>query len=198
VYTNDSASIPKSKTYTSTSLRLNRKFLINKYLTYYFSSQTYCPRKVSSRYFKQLSSLLIAKFDSLNSHLQKDLQSSRRQTKTYIKFSFKCRTIYLGFYFQCDHAASTFDCNTPAPCVMSGNRWRCPHHKKNILPIPPPPKSPAALPSPPCKSMKPRCSRAGTETVTLSAMGAERLTPGAPRFFAYGFRPDAPALAIVR
>src|SRR5262249_45847084 len=37
--------------------------------------------------------------------------------------------------------------------------------------------------SPPFKSMKPRCSRAGTETVTLSAIGAERLTR-APTFFA--------------
>src|SRR5262249_2346788 len=49
------------------------------------------------------------------------------------------------------------------------------------------PMPPKRRPSPPVKSRKPRCSRAGTDTVTLSLMGVERLT-GAPFFARRVFR----------
>src|SRR5262249_13545626 len=120
VYTNDSITPFPAKNYFSTSRIPNRKFLIKKFLTFFFVAHPFYPKKVSSRYFDRLSRLLQDKFFAISNRLNKPSPTSYRHTKTYIKFLFRRRTVYLGFYLGCNES-----CSLPAARVLSANRWRC-------------------------------------------------------------------------
>ncbi|CAB4421712.1 unnamed protein product [Rhizophagus irregularis] len=52
---------------------------------------------------------------------------SNRETSTFIKFSYKHTSFYLGFYVPCSF------CHSPCAVVMSDNRCACPIHKHDVI-----------------------------------------------------------------
>src|SRR5262249_17399143 len=132
-YTNNSTSNFPVKQYSSTNRRPNLKFLVKKYLSYFFATQTYCPRKVAARYFNRLACLLLDKYEAI-SHRIANSKFSIRQTTTFIRFAFQKQGTYLGFYLRCNNSDDS-GCTLPSPCVFSANRWRCPLPRCDILPF---------------------------------------------------------------
>ena len=128
VYTNsDNLLIHSTYTFKSTSTYCNRKFLISKFLTLFFKSQSYIPRHVSKRYFCRLRQLLLTQFGAITARINKP-SSSRRRTKVYIRFSYKKDITYFGFYLPCTHDLSSGPCNLPVSHCMSRVPQRCPLH----------------------------------------------------------------------
>ena len=83
----------------------NDRFLISKFLTYFFKNQRVIPSKKRNYYFDRVRQLLITQRKSIINRL-KSKKSTNRKTKTFIKFSYKHTTFYFGFYEKCH-------CNLP-------------------------------------------------------------------------------------
>ena len=107
----------------------NDRFLISKFLTYFFRSQNVIPSSKRNYYFNRIRQLLLIQRKALDSHLNSK-QWNDRKTKTFIKFSYKHTTFYLGFYEMCP-------CKRPAAVVQSNGRIGCHMHQREIITKPP-------------------------------------------------------------
>ncbi len=107
----------------------NDRFLISKFLTYFFRSQNVIPSSKRNYYFNRIRQLLIIQRKALDSRLNSKHWNDRK-TKTFIKFSYKHTTFYLGFYEMCP-------CKRPAAVVQSNGRIGCHMHQREIITKPP-------------------------------------------------------------
>src|SRR3990170_8266270 len=122
--------------FSSTSRIPNTKCLISKYLSAWFLRQAYIPKRIRHKYFVRLRTLLLQQWTAITNK-QSSLKSNNRETKTFIKFSYKHTTTYLGFYVPCH-------CSQPCDVVFSQQRYRCHLHRKELIITPsPPPSSPS-------------------------------------------------------
>ena len=109
--------------FRSASLRPNTRYVISHFLTLFFKTQQTVPNRVRNRTFNRLRILLINQWNALQARLKKDNQSNR-STKSFIRFSYKTTTYYLGFYMPCSR------CQLPAAQVLSRQRSKCHIHDK--------------------------------------------------------------------
>ena len=107
----------------------NDRFLISKFLTYFFRNQNVIPSRKRNYYFNRIRQLLIIQRKALDNRLNSK-QWNDRKTKTFIKFSYKHTTFYLGFYEMCP-------CKRPAAVVQSNGRIGCHMHQREIITKPP-------------------------------------------------------------
>ena len=137
VYTNHKQ-LRKASPYTfdSTSHIPNAKCLISKFLSAWFLNQQAIPNRVRHKYFNRIRSLLLDQWTALSRRLQLR-NNNNRETKTYIKFSYKHTTFYLGFYIQCQHHSNP--CDLPCAFVLSNNRCGCHLHEASLIVTPAPP-----------------------------------------------------------
>ena len=101
----------------------NQKYVISQYLTAFFKHQKAIPSAKRNRYFRRIQQLLIDKWKAINERLDSNIKNNR-QTKTFIRFNYKHKTFYLGFYIGC------CECETPVAVVKSRERKECHEHWK--------------------------------------------------------------------
>ena len=87
------------------------------------------PSKKRNYYFNRIRQLLIIQRKALDNRLNSK-QWNDRKTKTFIKFSYKHTTFYLGFYEKCP-------CGRPAAVVQSNGRIGCHMHQRELITKPP-------------------------------------------------------------
>jgi hypothetical protein len=75
-------------------------------------------KKIFSKYFNRIRKLLLEKYYSIKNRLFQTANNNR-ETKTFIKFSYKSTTWYLGFHVSCEN------CSTSCAVVMSRYRKFC-------------------------------------------------------------------------
>jgi hypothetical protein len=143
IYTNRKNRVSHQMKHISTSVTPNVKYVISKFLMAFFTTHRHIiPKATFHRVFPRLQSLLLTKYESIYNRYSSTKNSNKR-TKTFIKFSWKKRITYLGFYLACDS-----NCNLPAAYVMSRDRWRCGAHEASLYP---PPRLPvSSCPTPDC------------------------------------------------
>ena len=107
----------------------NDKFLISKFLTYFFRSQNIILSAKQNYYFNRIRQLLIIQRKALDNRLNSK-QWNDRKTKTFIKFSYKHTTFYLGFFEMCS-------CQNSAAVVQSNGKIGCHMHQRELLTKPP-------------------------------------------------------------
>src|SRR5436190_21934683 len=76
------------------------------------------------KHFNRLHQLLLDKYLNTSNRIRSRTKNNRH-TKTFIKFSVKKCTFYLGPYYGCH-------CSVPSPYVMSCNRFCCATHNHEI------------------------------------------------------------------
>src|SRR5688572_27359744 len=103
----------------------NDRFLISNFLTYWFRTQKVIPSKKRNYYFNRIRQLLVTQKRAIDNR-KKGITLRNRNTKTFIKFSYKHTTFYLGFYEGCH-------CGLPAATVQSNDHFRCHVHGKEII-----------------------------------------------------------------
>jgi hypothetical protein len=101
------------------------KFRITKFLIIAFAALP-VPIKVRNKYYCRIRDLLVIQYKSIINR-QKSLVSNNKETHTYIKFSYKHSTWYLGFWVPC------YKCSNPCAVVLSCNRKGCVQHKHELL-----------------------------------------------------------------
>jgi hypothetical protein len=109
----------------------NDRFLISKFLTYFFRSQNVIPSGKRNYYYNRIRQLFIIQRKALDNRLNSK-QWNDRKTKTFIKFSYKHTTFYLGFYEMC-----RCDNKFPAAVVQSNGRIGCHMHQREQITKPP-------------------------------------------------------------
>ncbi len=112
IYTNNASMKNTHKLHKSTCITPNTKYIIGKYLEHFFTNQTYIPRSMSSRYFDCLRNLLCEKLNAIRKRLE-SLNPGNRLSTTYLRFSYKKHTTYLGFYLPCRH-----EINNNKTCIL--------------------------------------------------------------------------------
>jgi len=99
--------LPK-ETFVSRSRVPNLKFCISKFLTMFFKHQTFIPNGIRNKYYNRLRSLLINQYNAITHRLASFRSNNDNKTKTFIKFSYRHTTVYLGFHQPC----TTCSCST--------------------------------------------------------------------------------------
>ncbi|CAB4409648.1 unnamed protein product [Rhizophagus irregularis] len=126
---------------------LNQKFILSKFLTFFFHRQSSVPSRVRRKYFARLRQLLLMQRVTSLARWSSSLPNNKH-TCTFIQFRYRQSCFYLGLYFGCSF------CKTPAAYVMSRFRHACHIHDKKLIQTPsPPPCSPFILP---CKRVSKR------------------------------------------
>ncbi|CAB5188598.1 unnamed protein product [Rhizophagus irregularis] len=126
--------------FTSDRPSPNLKFILSKFLTFFFYRQNRIPSRAQRKYFNRLRQLLLTQRVTSLAHWSSSHRNNRR-TRTFIQFRYHQSCFYLGLYFGCPF------CKTPAAYVMSQFRHACHiHDKKLVHTPPPPPSSPFTLP----------------------------------------------------
>ena len=126
-------------TFDSTSRSPNDKWLISQFLSAWFLRQRSISSQIRHKYFFRLRSLLLQQWSAIKSRLFSN-SCKNRETKTYIRFSYKRTVFHLGFFLPC--VQDTLICRIPCAFVMSNNRHKCHLHCRNYIVIPPPPLCP--------------------------------------------------------
>lgn len=103
----------------STSSRPNEKYKISRMLSDIFYHQQILPSRIRRKYFGRIRTLLIKQLQAIRSR-ESQLGEKNRKTKTFFRFSYKMKQMYIGIYRGCH-------CRLPATFVMSKNRFRCPY-----------------------------------------------------------------------
>lgn len=118
----------------------NLKFILSKFLTFFFSCQTRIPSRAHRKYFNRIRQLLLTQRVTSLAHWSSSHQNNRR-TRTFIQFRYRQSCFYLGLYFGCPY------CKLPAAYVMSRFHHACHMHNKRLIETPPaPPAPPFSLP----------------------------------------------------
>ncbi|PKY58069.1 hypothetical protein RhiirA4_429452 [Rhizophagus irregularis] len=119
---------------------LNQKFILSKFLTFFFHRQSSVPSRARRKYFARLRQLLLTQRVTSLARWSSSLPNNKR-TRTFIQFRYRQSCFYLGLYFGCPF------CKTPAAYVMSRFRHACHIHDMKLIQTPsPPPRSPFVLP----------------------------------------------------
>ena len=95
----------------------NEKFIISKYLTSIFQSLP-IKKRIRDKFYFRLRQLLMDKLVAIRTR-QNNHNINNRETSTFIKFSYKRSTWYLGFYVAC------IICSNVCAKVMLLNRNFC-------------------------------------------------------------------------
>ena len=132
---NQKLNLTKVHSFHSASLRPNARYVISHFLTLFFKTQRTVPNRVRNRTFNRLRILLLNQWNALQARLNNNNQSNR-STKSFIRFSYKKTTYYLGFYMPCSR------CPLPAAKVLSEQRSKCHIHDKFNITTPKPPPQP--------------------------------------------------------
>ncbi len=125
--------------FDSTSKQPNTRCLISKFLSAWFLRQAVIPSGIRNKYFGRLRALLLQQWTALQRRLQSK-NDNNKQTKTFIKFSYKHTTFYLGFYISCQHISKL--CSTLCAVVLSNDRACCHLHESTLITTPTPPPYP--------------------------------------------------------
>ena len=80
----------------------NIKFCVSKFLTMFFKHQSFIPNRIKNRYYNRLRQLLINQYNAINYRLSLMGVKNDNKTKTFIKFSYRHTTVYLGFHRPCN------------------------------------------------------------------------------------------------
>jgi hypothetical protein len=126
IHTNDHRFKKEILEVASTSRCSNIKFKISSLLTAYFYKQNFIPNRVRHKYYNRIRTLLLEKEKVMDERTKKDLSNNRR-TKTYIRFSYKQRSIYLGKFIRCREE----NCVLPCAVILSQGRQKCADHVKS-------------------------------------------------------------------
>ncbi|EXX58151.1 hypothetical protein RirG_200490 [Rhizophagus irregularis DAOM 197198w] len=121
--------------FTSDRPSPNLKFILSKFLTFFFYRQNRIPSHARRKYFNRLRQLLLTQRVTSLARWSSSHRNNRR-TRTFIQFRYHQSCFYLGLYFGCPF------CKTPAAYVMSQFRHACHLHDKQLVHTPPPPTSP--------------------------------------------------------
>ena len=119
-------------TITSRSRVPNIKFCISKFLTMFFTHQMFIPNRIKNRYYNRLRSLLINQYNAINNRLTTD-SSNDNTTKTFIKFSYRHTTVYLGFHRPCTNCGCSVATVIKSTLKYINHQWAktgslCPIH----------------------------------------------------------------------
>src|ERR1700733_2650724 len=95
----------------------NEKFIISKYLTSVLLSLP-INRSARNKFYNRIRTLLLEKLVAIRNRKSSTL-SNNRETSTFIRFSYRHRTWYLGFYIPCTI------CREVCSKVMSNSRTFC-------------------------------------------------------------------------
>ncbi|POG75176.1 hypothetical protein GLOIN_2v1770550 [Rhizophagus irregularis DAOM 181602=DAOM 197198] len=144
--------------FTSDRPSPNLKFILSKFLTFFFYRQNRIPSHARRKYFNRLRQLLLTQRVTSLARWSSSHRNNRR-TRTFIQFRYHQSCFYLGLYFGCPF------CKTPAAYVMSRFRHACHIHDKKLVHTPPPPPSPSF--TLPCNCVSKR--HADDDSGTLSA-----------------------------
>ncbi|CAB5190207.1 unnamed protein product [Rhizophagus irregularis] len=126
--------------FTSDRPSPNLKFILSKFLTFFFYRQNRIPSHARRKYFNRLRQLLLTQRVTSLARWSSSHRNNRR-TRTFIQFRYQQSCFYLGLYFGCPF------CKTPAAYVMSQFRQACHIHDKKLVHTPsPPPCPPFTLP----------------------------------------------------
>ncbi|RIA79764.1 hypothetical protein C1645_882520 [Glomus cerebriforme] len=99
IHTNDHSYVDMIHTIhhvISSSKKPNVKFKISKCLTSFFKDQKSINSTSRSKYYNRIRQLLLDKYNALNNRVN-NVADNNRQTKTFIRFSYKKRSFYLVF-----------------------------------------------------------------------------------------------------
>ncbi|GET62943.1 hypothetical protein GLOIN_2v1682945 [Rhizophagus irregularis DAOM 181602=DAOM 197198] len=148
--------------FTSDRPSPNLKFILSKFLTFFFYRQNRIPSHARRKYFNRLRQLLLTQRVTSLARWSSSHRNNRR-TRTFIQFRYHQSCFYLGLYFGCPF------CKTPAAYVMSQFRHACHIHDKKLVHTPPPPSSPPF--SLPCNRVSKRHADGFYKDVTSRRLG---------------------------
>ncbi|RGB21575.1 hypothetical protein C1646_777696 [Rhizophagus diaphanus] len=121
--------------FTSDRPSPNFKFILSKFLTFFFYRQSRIPSRARRKYFNRLRQLLrtqrvtsLARWTS--SH------RNNRCTRTFVQFRYQQSCFDLGVYYGCPF------CKLPAAYVISNFRHACHIHDKKLIQTPSPSPAP--------------------------------------------------------
>ncbi|POG75185.1 hypothetical protein GLOIN_2v1824449 [Rhizophagus irregularis DAOM 181602=DAOM 197198] len=148
--------------FTSDRPSPNLKFILSKFLTFFFYRQNRIPSHARRKYFNRLRQLLLTQRVTSLARWSSSHRNNRR-TRTFIQFRYQQSCFYLGLYFGCPF------CKTPAAYVMSQFRHACHIHDKKLVHTPsPPPCPPFTLP---CNRVSKRHADGFYKDVTSRRLG---------------------------
>ncbi|CAB5198753.1 unnamed protein product [Rhizophagus irregularis] len=148
--------------FTSDRPSPNLKFILSKFLTFFFYRQNRIPSHARRKYFNRLRQLLLTQRVTSLARWSSSHRNNRR-TRTFIQFRYQQFCFYLGLYFGCPF------CKTPAAYVMSQFRHACHIHDKKLVHTPsPPPCPPFTLP---CNRVSKRHADGFYKDVTSRRLG---------------------------
>jgi hypothetical protein len=106
----------------STSKKCNDKYKISRCLSHVMKNLYCFPERIKKKYYNRIRTLITTTYKATKDRLEKKMQSERN-TKTFIKFSYKHTTVYFGIFWRCDH------CENPVAHVFNRNRRGCHAHE---------------------------------------------------------------------
>ncbi|RGB22507.1 hypothetical protein C1646_775977 [Rhizophagus diaphanus] len=126
--------------FTSDRPSPNFKFILSKFLTFFFYRQSRIPSRTWRKYFNCLRQLLLTQHVTSLARWTSSHRNNRC-THTFIQFRYQRSCFYLGVYYGCPF------CKLPAAYVMLNFRHACHIHDRKLIQTPsPPPTPPFTLP----------------------------------------------------
>ena len=90
------------------------------------------PKRIQNKYFGRIKDLIVTTAQATSNRVS-SLSTNNRQTRTFIKFSYKNMTFYFGMFWKCQ------SCDRPCAFVRSDYRTTCCLHHKDQITTPTPP-----------------------------------------------------------
>ncbi|GBB87537.1 hypothetical protein RclHR1_00140041 [Rhizophagus clarus] len=146
IIANDKKALLTESVYQSTSKYLNKKFKVSLLLTHFFKLQKVIPKRIQHKYFTFLRDSLYKRLSIIESQYN-STHTNNRNTRTFIRFTYKKYRFMLGIFIPCYHPCGFLSsspdlkdynncCTLPTPIVYSRyNNFRhvgCGLHNKLV------------------------------------------------------------------